>query len=279
MASSRAPVSVIIPCYRDAATLPRAVRSAVDQTWPPEEIIIVDDASQDAATGAVLRELVQQFAPLLRVLTLEENEGPAGARNLGWDAATQPLIAFLDADDTWLPHKLERQVPVMLADGAPALSGHQWVFHREPVAGTGPPLAQDDADVRVTTLTLKGLLLRSSLSTPTVVLRRDLSERFDPEMRFSEDLDLWLRIIARHGPAAFLTMPLAVIHKPPFGASGLSGQIHRMEAGHIRAVSKILESGAISRRFSLVVRAWNVVRYTRRLALVGIRRGKSRLEH
>ncbi|MHB1099234.1 MAG: glycosyltransferase family 2 protein, partial [Burkholderiales bacterium] len=109
MSLAKVPVSVIIPCYRCAETIARAVDSVLKQTLPPEEILLVEDCSgDDGNTLAVLHSL-QQNNPFIRVIPLAKNGGPAAARNAGWDAAKQPYIAFLDADDAWHPKKLEIQ--------------------------------------------------------------------------------------------------------------------------------------------------------------------------
>src|SRR4051794_22007935 len=100
MASYSLPVAVVIPAYRCEATIERAVRSALAQRPAPAEVIVVDDASGDrsgelaAALGA-------------RVLTHERNQGEGAARNTGLNAAREPWVALLDADDEWLPGHLE----------------------------------------------------------------------------------------------------------------------------------------------------------------------------
>jgi succinoglycan biosynthesis protein ExoO len=99
-------VSVVIAAYNAATFLARAVMSALRQTCPPLEVIIVDDASSDD-TVAVARELTARDARV-RVLRLDANQGPAAARNVGFDSACGQWIAVLDADDAFLPDRLER---------------------------------------------------------------------------------------------------------------------------------------------------------------------------
>src|SRR5262245_43212492 len=96
-------ISTIIPAYRAAHTIARALASVLGQTYPSNEILVVDDGSPDDIAGAV--RPYGERVTLLR----KPNGGAASARNLGLDRARGDLVAFLDADDYWEPHKLERQ--------------------------------------------------------------------------------------------------------------------------------------------------------------------------
>lgn len=105
-------ISAIIPVHNGERYLAEAIRSVLAQTLPPDEIIVVDDGSTDASG-----EIARDFGPPVRVLT-QANLGPAAARNLGVQHATGELLAFLDADDLWLPDKLARQAQVLWGDSA-----------------------------------------------------------------------------------------------------------------------------------------------------------------
>jgi succinoglycan biosynthesis protein ExoO len=97
-------VSVIIPAYKAAAFLERAVSSVLAQTMPPLEIIIVDDASPDDTLAAANR--LAQASPPIRVLSMPINGGPSKARNAAIDAAAGEWVAVLDADDAWKPGRI-----------------------------------------------------------------------------------------------------------------------------------------------------------------------------
>lgn len=118
-------VSVIIPVYNGERFLAEAIRSALDQTLSPAEIIVIDDGSTDASA-----EVARGFGPPVRVLA-QANLGPAAARNLGVAHAAGDLLAFLDADDLWMPEKLAYQVQFLCR---PAGIGH------------APPPAHDQHD-------------------------------------------------------------------------------------------------------------------------------------
>src|SRR3989304_1822653 len=120
-----ASVSVIIPAFKAAGTIRRAVASVLEQTKPPLELLVVDDGSPDwEQAEAELRTLK---ALKTRSITLRKpNGGVASARNLGIDHAVGDWIAFLDADDYWEPVKLERQLRTAEASPDVAVLGSLW---------------------------------------------------------------------------------------------------------------------------------------------------------
>ncbi len=116
-APPRAPlVSVVIPCFNRAHLIGDAVGSVLAQTLDDWELIVVDDASVDDL-AARLRE--RSADPRIRLLRHEHNRGVSAARNTGVAAARGRFVAFLDSDDAWMPHKLERQLATALATADP----------------------------------------------------------------------------------------------------------------------------------------------------------------
>lgn len=97
-------ISVIIPVYNGETHLAETLTSVLDQSLPPDEVIVVDDGSTDRTP-----EVAAQFEGRIRYIR-QENAGPATARNRGIQASHGDLLAFVDSDDLWEPHKLERQV-------------------------------------------------------------------------------------------------------------------------------------------------------------------------
>jgi len=100
-------VSVVIPVF-NSKHLVEAVESAFSQTYSKIEVIVVDDGSNDD-----IRELLKNYDILY---FRQENKGPAAARNFGMTMATGDYIAFLDADDVWLPQKIEKQVELLISN-------------------------------------------------------------------------------------------------------------------------------------------------------------------
>jgi glycosyltransferase involved in cell wall biosynthesis len=114
-------VSVVIPAYNVEGYVGDAVRSALDQTYPLEEIVCVDDGSTDG-TLEVLRRLESQHLERMQVLK-GPNHGASAARNRGVSVTTGEYIQFLDADDILLPEKVERDVDVLRGDRKSILFG------------------------------------------------------------------------------------------------------------------------------------------------------------
>src|SRR5215210_8953229 len=121
-------VSVIVPAYNAAGFLERALNSALAQTMPDLEVIVVDDASKD--TTLALAQEVAARDPRVRVLHNEHNRGMYPTYNRAIDEARGEWIAALDADDVWLPERLERLLAV--ADGEDMVSDDQLIFLLSP---------------------------------------------------------------------------------------------------------------------------------------------------
>jgi glycosyltransferase involved in cell wall biosynthesis len=191
-------ISVVIPTYNQSRFLPYAVESALAQTLPPAEIIVVDDGSTDD-TPTTLRRWLNR----IRVLR-QPNRGVAAARNAGAAAAAGELLAFLDSDDAWLPAKLERQEARFRKD--PGLG----LVHCgcEEVDGEGRPL-RTRIDGLAGCVRDELLLLRrpvilgggSGLVVPRSVF--DALGGFDESLSTSADWDLCYRIARRH-PVGFV---------------------------------------------------------------------------
>ena len=237
-----APVSVVIPCFRCAQTIGRAIQSVVAQTVLPEEMILVDDCSDDDTLDVLERFQMEYGREWVKVFSLERNSGPSTARNLGWNWAKSDYIAFLDADDAWHPEKIEIQYAWMKSHRDAQITGHLCLVVLE---GESPPPVLRQREVRK--VTSRRLLLSNQYSTPTVMLRRDLPFRFHETQRYSEDYLLWSRIVLAGNPAYFLEMPLAYLFKARFGASGLSAELWAMEKGELASYRQLREQGLIWR--------------------------------
>jgi len=238
-----ADVSVIIPCYRCAATIRRAVESVLHQTLRAGEIFLVDDYSDDDQQTLLALLKLRDANPSanIQVLTMDKNVGPGGARNAAWYRANKTYIAFLDADDTWHPAKLALQLGWMQAHPGVALTAtnteHLLIGGR--LNDIRLPLTADLVSP------LK-LLLRNNLPTRTVMVRREVDFRFDPHKRYAEDYWLWLRIVFSGLPAYVLNASLGFTHKSEFSSLGLSAHLWKMWIGEIDTYQRLRKAGFIS---------------------------------
>ena len=257
-------MTVVIPCYRSGATLERAVDSARRQTVPPSEILVIDDGSDDEPTSVALTRIAAVGAGV-RVLRLSSNMGPSAARNRGWEEASQPYVAFLDADEAWHPRKLELQMPLMAENGAD-ISGHDISWSASPTIDVRPVQSSG----AVSTVSFHQMLYRNRLGTSTVILNAAIPLRFDESMRYSEDYDLWLRVLLTGARCLYRSVPLDAYYKPRFGAGGLSGDLRAMQRGQASIYRRLHSEGVLSTRRYLAVRLWGIARFVRRRVLTAV---------
>lgn len=207
-------VSVIIPAYNAAGWVRRAVDSALAQTYPQREILVVNDGSTDT-TAQVLAE----YGNSIRVLT-QPNGGLSSARNLGIREAHGELLAFLDADDYWLPEKLARQVACLQQD-----TGLGFCSTRtQVVSPAGEPTGTWDCPRMESTLLRTIFLRHASIagSGSSVMARSELFNRagvFDTQLRSLEDIDMWMRLAVLSDYTCIDDL-LTVIVKSPDSMSG-----------------------------------------------------------
>jgi glycosyltransferase involved in cell wall biosynthesis len=192
-------LSVVIPCFNASRYIAAAIRSVQDQNWDKLEIIVVDDGSTDGSA-----DLVASQFPAVKLIR-QANQGAAAARNLGVSQAQGSWIAFLDADDVWLPGKLSAQSDRLRADPAARVAYTAWqVWPGETpspgVAELATLLAGADDELRwagPSGWIYPDLLLDCALWTSTVVAHRTVFDEvgvFDTGLRIGEDYDLWLRV-------------------------------------------------------------------------------------
>jgi teichuronic acid biosynthesis glycosyltransferase TuaG len=238
------------------------------QTLMPAELFLIDDGSCDGGeTSASLQELKERFKGNVgfHVLFMEENQGPSLARNAGWEAASQPYLAFLDADDAWHPKKLEIQYNWMQAHLEVALTGHSSVWIETETTDFTLPKEWSAWQV-----TARHLLLSNRFLTRCVMVRRGIPYRFDPSKRYSEDYLLWLRIVRSGHEAWRLELPLAYTYKADFGSSGLTGHLWCMEKGELDTYRQIYRDGMISSMTMMGLVLLSLGKYVRRLLFASV---------
>ena len=184
-------VSVIIPCHNGGVFLAEAIQSVLDQTFTLSEVIVVDDGSMDNSAA-----VAKSFGPPVRLLQNPRRMERSWSRNRGVRESRGDLIALLDADDIWLPHKLERQVPLFQQPDVAMTHSRACEFSDEDgcrrfghTAGWSFPGQRGD----------RTLIRGNRVTALTAVMRRDCFEKvggFDcqRDIQGCEDFDLWLRL-------------------------------------------------------------------------------------
>lgn len=263
-------VTVIIPCFRCADTIGRAVASVAAQTARPVEVILVEDGSGDDTLDVLYALQAQYPKGWIKVVPMPENRGPGSARNAGWELATQPYIAFLDADDAWHPRKIEIQYGWMEVHPEVALTGHACRV----VSGTQH---NDGDDVFLdqpifSRVSAHKLLLSNRFSTPSAMLRRTLPQRFVEGKRHSEDYLLWCEIALDGNLCYRSEAELAYLYKAEYGEAGLSGNLWAMAKGELDTYQRLKKTGRIGWLAQHGLYCWSVAKFVRRLVLTSMRR-------
>ena len=267
-------ISVVIPCYRCTGTIDRAVGSVLEQTLAPAEIILVDDKSPDDTVSYIKSRLDDWNAHIpVRLIELEENGGPSGARNRGMDIATGEYIALLDSDDYWLDRKLEFQVAAMRETGA-QFSFHP-VMHRQHEANELPDYRLFSKDPPATSwLSYEREYMWNRIETASTVFKRS-DVRFDAARRFAEDHDFWCRYLSDTGqPALKIERALGVYANIPFHSGGLSGNLNKMMHGQLLNIVRNRPSGVTGLGWMAAAFGWSAARYLRRIAISSTRMKK-----
>lgn len=179
-------VSVVIPTYNSARYVITAVESVLAQTYRHFEVLVVDDGSTDDT-----KEVLSKYEESIRYL-YKPNGGVSKARNYGIQRAQGKYIAFLDADDVWLPEKLEKQIALLESDTNIGLSYTSAIKVDENLETKSYIEAEkyDDACEGLL-LEMNILILSSSVARKDIVLQ---TNGFDSEFSTCADKDFWLRL-------------------------------------------------------------------------------------
>jgi glycosyltransferase involved in cell wall biosynthesis len=244
-------VTAIIPTYNYGRFVTQAVESALAQTYGNVEILVVDDGSTDDT-----REQLAPYADRIRYL-YQENQSVAAARNTGIRAAQGELIAFLDADDLWHPHKLELQVRYLadhptvqlVAVDRLAASAESW------------PTLNGLAYPRARPITAEELVLQPHFAPSGVLVRKECFNTvgfFDTSLRNAEDYDMWIRIACRF-PVVKLEVPLWWYRVHGNNKSHVPA---RQEAAGLRVLGKTFaQAGPLHKRWLLQRKAYSYAAY------------------
>ncbi len=244
------PISIIIPAYNASGTIGRALASVASQTYEGlTEIIVVDDASADKTLAAA-----EPFG--VSVVRLAENVGPALALKAGVEAASHPLVAFLDADDEWLPGKLAAQAAALAAmpDAAIVATAFTRIGRAGEVLWTygDTPFPHGPADFWKTLLREAAILKSSALCRRDAVLA---TRALDSGLRAGEDQALFLALAAT-GPVSYVPTPYVLYHDHPGSLTDRfdTAKVEAALALNLAAISKFANRLTPAERRALIGR-------------------------
>lgn len=202
-------ISIVTPVYNAAAFIRQTMEMVQAQTYTDWELILVDDGSKDESCKRIEDYLKEKPDERIRLIKKGKNEGAALTRNRGIKEAKGRYIAFLDADDVWLNHKLQRQMEFMEeTDAGFVFSAYE--FGDEEAVGTGRIVHVPDS------LTYKKALSRTVIFTTTVLLD---TKKISKDLIYmpnvpSEDSATWWQILRQGHVARGLDEVLAIYRRP-----------------------------------------------------------------
>ena len=202
-------ISIVVPVYNAAEYILKTIEMVQAQTFKDWELILVDDCSKDNSCEVIESYLAKQPDERIRFIRKEKNEGAALTRNRGIQEAKGRYIAFLDADDVWLPQKLEKQMEFMKKKNVGFVFA-AYEFGDEKAKGTGRIVQVPES------LTYRKALSRTVIFTTTVLLD---TEKISKELIYmpnvpSEDSATWWQIL-RAGNTAYGMADVVAIYRRP----------------------------------------------------------------
>jgi glycosyltransferase involved in cell wall biosynthesis len=203
-------VSALVPTYNCAHLICDAIDSLLAQTRPPDEVIVVDDASTDQ-TELVLR----RYGDKIRYLRLNKNLKPAGARNAGLAVASHPWILFLDSDDLLIETHLAEVCRILEANPSLVWAAGLTVTQRSLNGPIEPIVSQELVEASVNTAEVVEDYFAASATGVTAaicgfLIRKDVIEAlggFDPALHHGSDNDMWWKIACAHPPIGLARKP------------------------------------------------------------------------
>lgn len=195
-------VSVITPFYNSEKFLKESILSVVNQTFANWELLLIDDASTDQSQS--IAKSFTDSDPRIKLITQSENFGAGIARNTGVENALGKYIAFLDADDSWLPQKLEKQLAFMQKNSL-NLCFSSYLLMDEAGNKTGKMIEA------LPKLTYQKLLKANYIGNLTGIYNAEkLGKMYAPKIRKRQDWALWLKILKTEKEALSIQEPLAI---------------------------------------------------------------------
>ncbi len=269
-------ISVVIPVYNSEKTIVQVLDSVRKQTAVSliQEIIVVNDGSTDRSHDIITAYREAHKDIIIRLID-KENGGVAAARNDGVRASSGNWIAFIDADDLWLPEKIETQWDILETHPEIDFLGCN----------------NDDIPLRILhrkidtlyRVTVKDLCLKSFPSSSSILVRKTVFEKvggFEEGVHHMEDAGFCFRVCtAGYG---YYHLPVSLLRidpfKPFYASSGLSSHLKEMHEGEIRYSRKLKEQRIVSNGFYCSLRVFYFLKYIRRIIKKKINQVKEKNE-
>ena len=238
-------VSAVIPTFNRGHCLLRAINSVLAQTTPVDEIIVVDDGSDDKTYDLLVKsELLDMRGQLPNIRYLyQENKGVSAARNLGIKEAENEYIALLDSDDAWAETKIERQALKLEKKNFSCR-----ITHTEEIwLKDGQRINPKKKHKKSGGFIFEKCLPLCCISPSSVLLHRTLFDDygfFDEKLPACEDYDMWLRLCAFE---EVLFVEEALTIKYGGHADQLSRAFWGMDRFRVQAIEKLINSGKLSK--------------------------------
>ena len=227
------------------------------------EVIVVNDGSTDNSLDLV-KKYIEDNEEMPIAIIDKSNGGVSSARNTGMKGAKGEWLALLDADDEWLPEKIQIQIK--------AIQEH----HDIDFLGGDT----DDQGLKILWRRIKGLYkanvkdicIKMFPQTSAAIFRRNIFEKiggYDENQSYAEDGNYFLKICAHYN---YYHLPIQLVYygggKPGFGFSGLSANLRKMYEGNIKNIKELKRDSIISHEFYLFLRIFYRVKYIRRILVV-----------
>jgi len=251
-------VSVIVPCFNSARTLEETLDSIFTQTFPPFEVIVVNDGSTDQSTALLQRYTASSPERCIRVLE-QKNRGVSAARNAGVNIAQGDLVCFLDADDLWHVDKLKLQVQALI-DFAPDYQAVAVVgvrrFTVEQLTGKKSFFRDTWVDANLTMgrreriKTILALANNEMASCSTVLCPRSVFLEvggWDENLAMAEDWDLLIRL-CEVLPLVSVPQPLLFYRKHSVSTTACYSDYKRLEQQQFSMLSEYSERSGLDRK-------------------------------
>lgn len=233
-------ISVVIPCCNAEAYIEEAIRSVINQSLPPREVIVIDDGSTDGSAA-----VADSVDPMVRVIS-QQNRGVSVARNRGFEEAKGDWIAFLDADDLWEPTKLEEQVK-LIANDVVCIHTAYYRFgadRRTVNYAKVPPTKR---------YSLEFIAVNGVLNPSSILVRSSIRARFPKGIKQAEDVIFSLDL-CHEGRLRMVPRPL-VGYRVHTASATARHDVHTL--WHKSVMAWLRESGVDSATRRRIERGWN----------------------